>query len=113
MAWIRLLKLLRVYRFYAASQETDGSHSAGNTTIVVGALKLLPVVLGVSHLLACIWWYIGTAPIVANPAASETGKHWVKFYPAFKSDAVYEDVAIYRQYFLSLYWVIASLSTNG
>lgn len=66
--------------------------------------------IGASHVLGCIWWYIGTYHIKDD---SDLANHWIGHYEAFGTGNVLKDANVLQQYVLSFFWATASLSTNG
>lgn len=80
-----------------------------------GIRKLAPVVLAISHILGCLWWYIGSVGLMDgedfNPKDLES--HWIGHYPAFGTTNILHGASVLQQYCLSFYWASASLSTNG
>lgn len=57
-AWLRLPKVLRAYRMLRVYR--DFRKSVAQTSVTVGILRLMPLILGITHILGCVWWYMGT-----------------------------------------------------
>lgn len=75
-----------------------------------GLKRLVPIMFSASHILGCIWWYIGTYNVDEN---SDLKKHWIGHYQAFGTANVMADANVLQQYILCFFWATASLSTNG
>lgn len=90
--------------------QTKADASAGG-----GIKKLAPIVLAISHILGCLWWYIGSVQLIDseeyNPKDLES--HWIGHYPAYGTTNILQGASVFQQYVLSFYWATASLSTNG
>jgi len=107
IAWMRTPKLLRFWELYE-SQKSSASDTKADT-IEGGVRRLGPMLLLISHLLACIWWYIGAH----STNVATDGHRWIDFYRGFGYEDIYHSDSVIGQYLLSFYWITASLTTNG
>ncbi|GMH42769.1 hypothetical protein BSKO_10688 [Bryopsis sp. KO-2023] len=114
--WMRIFKLLRLHRLLTWYKKKE---SDANADSVFARIKLLaPIIFGISHIMACVWWYIGTIHLWStkgDPEAYEIvkNKHWVNTYDGFGMDDVFLEGNFGQQYLVSFYWITATLSTNG
>lgn len=86
------------------------AHAKTTTKFMDGLKRLIPIMFSASHILGCIWWYIGTHNVDEN---SDLKKHWIGYYQAFGTTNVLADANVLEQYILCFFWATASLSTNG
>ena len=105
MAWLRIFKLLRLHRLYKYQKQRERNMNADSFFGIVSGL--LPIFLGFSHLLACILYYI------ARLNRREGNKTWLDPYNGLGFATVLEKGDILSRYFISYYWISASVSTNG
>ncbi|KAK3251424.1 hypothetical protein CYMTET_39234 [Cymbomonas tetramitiformis] len=105
MSWLRTPKLFTIIKLYGLiAGQSKGSNSK---TVMGGMQRLMPMLLSICHVLACIWWYIGVQ------YTGGMGRRWVEFYDGFGTEDIEEQGSIVQQYLLSVYWITTSLSTSG
>lgn len=93
-SWLRLPKMLRIYRMVRVFR--DLRKSVAHTSVTVGILRLMPLILGITHLYGCIWWYMGT---VGQPHTEEEfdavggirRATWVYFYEGMGEAHLWSD----------------------
>eukprot|EP00892_Ulva_mutabilis_P004253 jgi/Ulvmu1/219/UM001_0223.1 len=110
-SWLRLPKMLRIYRMLQLYRQMG--RSVAHTSISMRILQLLPLILGLTHVYGCIWWYIGTAgrALAYTDNIDLTGS-WIYYYSGLGDQHVWSsDVPILKQYILSCYWAASTLST--
>jgi hypothetical protein len=120
--WLRLPKMIRMYRmlrFYRQLQQ-----STRRPSVISGIVRFIPLILFLTHISACIWWYIGTIrmPIAelksGDPSVKWEEDHgihevpvWVNFYSGLGVYELWPDsVGIWKQYVFSMYWTSSTLS---
>eukprot|EP00854_Cymbomonas_tetramitiformis_P004787 gene4787-5854_t len=81
--------------------------SAPEETVAAGMYRLLPTLMSISHILACVWWYIGDKIDVG------LGSKWIDYFEGFGTRDIRAHGSIPEQYMLSIYWITTSLSTSG
>lgn len=88
------------------------SSCVGPLQIWGGIKSLSPIIFGMNHVLACVWWYIGAK---MNHSDLRPESHWVQHYNGFgcPMDEFLRCSSIEERYLVSYYWVFASLTTNG
>lgn len=111
VSWLRLPKMLRIYRMLRLYKEIG--RSMKRTHVAMGILRMMPLILGLTHLYGCIWWYIGT--VGRNLSSSKsTGEadSWIYYYSGLGEVNLWDDqVSITKQYIFSCYWASSTLST--
>lgn len=110
-SWLRLPKMMRIYRVLQLYKEMG--RSVAHTRVSMRILQLLPLILGLTHLYGCIWWYIGTVGRVLSYTENVdlTGS-WIYYYSGLGNQYVWSTgVPIQKQYILSCYWAASTLST--
>ena len=93
-SWLRLPKMLRIYRLLGVYRHLR--KSVAQTSVTVGILRLMPLILGITHLYGCIWWYLGT---VGQPHTEEEldarggvqRSTWVYFYEGLSEAHLWSD----------------------
>lgn len=94
-SWLRLPKMLRIYRMFDLYRAMRESLAATSVPTVI--LRLLPLVLGLTHVYACIIWYIGT---YGQPRSLEelqaldlddTPHAWVFYYSGMGEEYIWPD----------------------
>jgi potassium channel len=118
-SWLRLPKMLRIYRLFRLYQKFQ--KSVAQASVTVGVLRLIPLILSLTHVYACIWWYIGTVgqphtleDLVALGSLNSLPKTWVFFYSGLGELHMWTDsVSIVKQYIFSFYWMASTLSTSS
>jgi Ion transport protein len=112
-----VVQVYRMFRYYSDLQK-----STSRTSVVMGILRLMPLILVLTHIYACIWWYIGTVGQPSTVAAyndligddAGTPAHWIYFYSGLGVQDLWpNDVAIGKQYIMSFYWMASTLSTSS
>lgn len=115
VAWLRLPKMIRMYRilrFYKQLQQ-----SSRRPSVVSGIVRFIPLILCLTHISACVWWYIGTvtidhaafspelhpekevAPNELQPHDDDEPPLWVHYYSGLGVFELWpDDVAIWKQY---------------
>lgn len=111
-SWLRLPKMLRMYRLLRWYKQL--SRSIERTSTIMGILRLMPLLLGLTHLYGCIWWYIGTVGRSLSSAAPPDRQldSWIYYYSGMGEAQIWNDaVPITKQYIFSCYWAASTLST--
>jgi hypothetical protein len=119
--WIRLP---RMYAVYATWHLRGYTFSLGsNTSMATSILRLLVITAVITHIFACIWYYIGTIHMVQTydnhflgiePKPTEDRSHWVYYYEGMRYHLLVEHgVPVARQYLLAYYWCASTLTTAG
>eukprot|EP00892_Ulva_mutabilis_P004198 jgi/Ulvmu1/214/UM001_0218.1 len=109
VSWLRLPKMLRIYRMLRLYKEMG--RSVAPTSVSMGILRLMPLILGLTHIYGCIWWYIGTVGRELS-ASEQTGDSWIYYYSGLGHANLWDNsVSITRQYMFSCYWASSTLST--
>lgn len=94
-SWLRLPKMLRIYRMLALYQEMRLSFATSSVTTVI--LRLVPLIAGVTHVYGCVWWYIGTCrqpKTLAELQAldlDESPHAWVFYYSGMGEEHIWSD----------------------
>ena len=107
-----MIRMYRILRFYKQLQQ-----SSRRPSVVSGIVRFIPLILCLTHISACIWWYIGTvtidraaytpeqhadALIAANPLQPHGAGEpplWVHYYSGLGVFELWPDtVAIWKQY---------------
>lgn len=110
-SWLRLPKMLRIYRMLQLYRQMG--RSVAHTSVSKRILQLLPLVLGLTHVYGCIWWYIGTVGrrLTYTDHVDLTGS-WIYYYSGLGDQYIWStNVPIQKQYILSCYWAASTLST--
>jgi hypothetical protein len=92
---LRLLRLLRLAKVGEIVQLMAEKLPSEKLVIFIDILKLIVIMLGIGHLLACLWFAIGKA----GPA----NKNWLKEYD-------FIDETIEYQYIMSLRWALSQFA---
>lgn len=92
-SWLRLPKMLRIYRMLALYRAMRESFTTTSVSAVI--LRLLPLILGVTHVYGCIWWYIGTYDqpryLEALQELEDTPHSWVFYYSGMGEEHIWPD----------------------
>lgn len=94
---LRVLRVLRLVRVFKAPSILERLHKRADferAELFVVFIKISVVMLGLTHLIACLWFVVGRA-----------GGGWVEYYNI-------EDEALGPQYTASLHWAAAQLIGN-
>jgi hypothetical protein len=93
--------------------------------MIIGIVRFIPLILCLTHISACIWWYIGTVNLSheqlmshPDPTVKWEDIHgddetsvWVHFYSGLGVFELWPDsVAVWKQYIFSIYWTSSTLS---
>lgn len=111
VSWLRLPKMLRIYRMLRLYRELG--RAVARTSVPMGILRLMPLILGLTHLYGCIWWYIGTVGRELHlEDTDEPQDSWIYYYAGLGEPHIWMDgVLISKQYIFSCYWAASTLST--
>lgn len=93
-------------------------------TLTVGIRRMVLIITGLSHILACIWWFIGVRRLSHHQEGQrehegtverddDANNHWIGSYRGLGTNESWDDINVVEQYILSFYWITATLSTNG
>lgn len=112
-SWLRLPKMLRIYRMLELYKRMGDSVSV--VSVSVRILQLLPLILCLTHLFGCAWWYIGTVGRAQEYSeALRLRGSWIYYYSGLGYEHVWSsDVPVLKQYILSFYWAASTLSAAG
>ena len=107
MAWLRLPKMLRIWRV----QRDANFAQRRNSGVLSTTASLLPMLLGVMHVLACALWLIGRR---AKQDRWRTGGNaWFDSYIGLSTGDVYTNGKLVDQYVVSFFWVSTVMSTTS
>lgn len=86
--------MLRIYRLVSVYRHVR--KSVAQTSVTVGILRLMPLILGITHIYGCIWWYLGTVgqPHTQEEMDARGGAHrstWVYFYEGLGEAHLWSD----------------------
>lgn len=111
VSWLRLPKMLRIYRMLRLYRELG--KSVARTSVSMGILRLMPLILGLTHIYGCIWWYIGTVGRdLSHSQIDDPSGSWIYYYSGLGEAQLWIDsVPIIKQYIFSCYWAASTLST--
>lgn len=100
---LRLFKLVRVRKLDTMLQDFEESMLANQS--VISIIKIGLAMLFISHLVACLWFYIARSDYsYKNPASN-----WIDSLEQTESSS--DQAAL--QYLVSVYWAIITMSTIG
>lgn len=92
---IRMLRLLRLARMREVLTLITERINSDKVVIIADILKTMTIILGLAHMIACLWYAVG--------GASDEGSSWV-------DKAGYTRNPIADRYFISLHWSIAQFA---
>ena len=115
MGYLRIPKLLRLYRVYQVSK---GSRTDIKSDSISGVLKrLIPMLLNLNHVAACVLWWASADTYIASGESDSMFLRWEGLgtddIMNLKHSSSSELVSIAKQYLVSYFWVCATISTNG
>jgi len=91
---VRMLRLLRLARMREVIDLMLERIRSERVIIVAGVLRMTSIILSLAHILACVWWGIGTM---------DEGNSWI-----IKHD--YERQSIFYKYFMTLHWSLSQFA---
>ncbi|CAD7698633.1 unnamed protein product, partial [Ostreobium quekettii] len=110
--WWQLPKLLHVrvlYRYYI-KQLAD----VRADTLTGGLRRLFPFIIAISHVMACIWWFLGRLKEQRwSEGSGDEDPSWISHYEGLGTDNIASKGSLAEQYLLSFYYITVTLSANG
>lgn len=94
----RILRLLRLYKLKRLLQDVEDRISSEILWIIMGLCQKIFYILGVNHLIACMWWGVSHVRRDNEPS-------WVSVAPR-----PFEDEDLGYKYFTSLHWSLAQFT---
>ncbi|CAJ1438422.1 unnamed protein product [Effrenium voratum] len=95
--FLRLLRLLRLLKAHGRFNELLEHVQSEFSVIVIGILKLIAFILLLNHLVACVWYWIGTM------GSAEGRSNWLSQSDVSGSNTAY-------RYFTSLHWSLTQFT---
>ena len=96
---VRLLRLLKINLYIARAEDTFEINLRP-----IRVLQLVLKMLFVAHLLACAWFYVGVVGFDRGEGA---------WYSDYDEGSLLQEGQASRQYLVSLYWALTTLTTVG
>eukprot|EP00931_Biecheleriopsis_adriatica_P039462 TRINITY_DN22568_c0_g1_i1.p1 TRINITY_DN22568_c0_g1~~TRINITY_DN22568_c0_g1_i1.p1 ORF type:complete len:777 (+),score=152.72 TRINITY_DN22568_c0_g1_i1:48-2378(+) len=92
---IRVLRLARMFKLPALVQKFTEFFISEKVILLIGILKMVVLFVGLCHLIACIWYGIGSLAV--------DGKSWILFYRFDEESAFY-------CYMTSVHWSVTQFT---
>ena len=114
-AYLRVPKLLRLYRVYHALKTSSADLKADS---IGGVLRrLMPMLIVINHLGACVLWWVSADTYISSGTTDSMFLRWTGLgtddIMNLEDSASSEIISVLKQYLVSYFWVTATISTNG
>lgn len=115
MAYLRVPKLLRLYRVLQAMKTSNADLRADS---IGGVLRrLMPMLVYTNHVGACLLWWVSADTYISSSTSDSLFLRWTGLgtddIMNVEGTADSEVISVLKQYLVSYFWVTATISTNG
>jgi hypothetical protein len=94
---IRVLRLARMFKLPALVQKFSDLFIDDRALCLIGIVKISVIFLGICHIIACVWYGIGTL--------DESGETWLEHFK-------FQDASLFYAYMISMHWSVTQFIGN-